>query len=177
MFKEWKFDNVEDLGQCSGVCPCGKKGIRFKHHIQNIVTEEMAHVGSKCIELFGRNMKIIRKVAETFLRDGFTGTCKLIEKKFVRFSVSGTLIIVKHQSEMRKYFNKFPLRKQAEEYTLDVKIPPRFDRKIFKVGKSFRILTKMAVNMENNLELEVQKVNKKRIERRQSAFVNQFIMG
>ena len=175
MFKEWRFDHVEDLHQCNGVCPCGKKAIRYKHHIQNRFTKEMTHVGSKCIELFGRNMKIIRRVAETLLGDGFTGTCKMIKNKFAQFSVCGNSIIVKHESELKKYFNKFPITKKSGKCIVDVKLSCRSDRRKLKVGEKFKIWAQMKVKRNNNLELEIQDVDKKRNTRRPSAFGNVYI--
>ncbi|XP_072050062.1 uncharacterized protein [Amphiura filiformis] len=159
MSQEWKFDTVEDLGGCNGVCPCGHRGIRYKHYIRNVFTREVTHVGSKCIDLFGRNLKRIRKVSQTLIRDGFVGRCHkiMIKKGLAQFA------ILRDDSKIvkcaKKYFKMGPIRRHCGNSIVSVTIPSSLnwsEVKKLKVGKDYRIWAKM-LSKENNLELQLLK--------------------
>ena len=177
MYQEWKFDTVEDLGQCAGVCNCGKKDIRYKYYIENVFTGRNTHVGSRCIDLFSHNMKITAKMSRSLITKGFRGECYKVNSKgrTVSFTVKEGTLLDKHRDIIRKYFKKLPITRRAGMRLVSISVPSEFDMRVFEIGTFYKVKARMKADQCNNLELTMCGFRKVRGKIKHTPFSNPFI--
>lgn len=192
IFEEWRYDYVEDLHDISGVCPCGKRGIRYEHHIRNRFTNRQTFVGSKCIELFSKTMKTISAIAMSLRVNGLKDVqCVQINSssRRVLFSIRRRTKLELHIEDLKMYFRDIPIiqRRGIDDVVLKphvwVNIPRKRDIQQFEIGLD--ALYNIRVNVEvveNSLILKMRNFEsvpqsvRSRGPRKNSAIKNPFIL-